>query len=366
MKMGSTNVRFDLRKLTIALASTGLLAGAGTSMAATTGDFGAAAGTSAIDAMLDSLLAAEGPRRANRGQAQARDGRSNRRSADRSNRGKDRGNRGAERSGRGGERSSTQRDRKNAEGQSRKGSRNIESREIERERSENYGSRTVTVTDDQGRTGSRTTTNTYDPESGTRTYGRETTGPEGQTRNLDHQGTRSEGGYSGQTTYTDAQGRTATRDAEVNVDREAGTASKSTSLTTRDGRTVEKETNVVRTESGFESQTVVTGPDGQVATRSQSGDYDADAGTFSRDVTTTDAAGRTRDRNTTTTKTDDGFSRNTEIDGKAGGNTTRNADYARDPETGEWSREISGSRTPPGDGDGADGGDGGDGENGEG
>ena len=56
-----------------------------------------------------------------------------------------------------------------------------------------------------------------------------------------------------------------------------------------------------------------------------------------------------------TTRTDDGYTRNTEFTGKDGTSGTRNVEVTYDPETGEYNREVTGSRTDGGTGDGGEG-----------
>lgn len=304
------------------------LMGAASAPAATVDSYGGSTVAASPAAWLQSAVAAAGRQHRDRG-------------AQRSRRG-DRGQPGMER------RRGADRDRHTAGGGDRRAARRHGDLDVSRsrERGEHYRSRTTTVTDESGRTATRTRRGEYDAESQTLTRSRETTGPEGRTRNFEGQHTRTEDGRQSRQTFTDAEGSTATRDVTVSRDSEAGSATRSTNLTARDGRTLERETTVTRTGDGFESQTVVTGPEGQSATRSSSGSYDAEAGSYTREVSATDAAGRTRERSTTTARTDDGFTSDTQIQGRAGGTATRSVEVARDPETGRVTREVTTSREP--------------------
>ena len=96
------------------------------------------------------------------------------------------------------------------------------------------------------------------------------TGPGGATRSKDVRAERTETGYRRNTTWTDAQGRTATRDAEAVVDREAGTASKQVEWKGPDGATARRNTNVAKTETGREATSTTVRPDGSTVTRQSS------------------------------------------------------------------------------------------------
>jgi hypothetical protein len=95
-------------------------------------------------------------------------------------------------------------------------------------------------------------------------YDRHTTqtGPKGGTRSRDVHAERTEMGHTRSTTFSDAQGRTATREAEVVKDREAGTRMHSVEWTGRGGQIASRVTETQKTETGRESTTTLTRPDG--------------------------------------------------------------------------------------------------------
>jgi hypothetical protein len=95
---------------------------------------------------------------------------------------------------------------------------------------------------------------------------RERTGPGGRTRTKDVQVERTETGYRRNTTWTDARGRQAWRDASLSVNREAGTASKTVDWTGPNGGTASRTKDVVRTGNGHMAKTTVTRPGGSAVT----------------------------------------------------------------------------------------------------
>ncbi len=87
---------------------------------------------------------------------------------------------------------------------------------------------------------------------------RERTGPGGRTRTKDVQAERTETGYRRGTTWTDARGNQATRDATVNVDREAGVRNRDVEWVGRDGHTRTRQDTTTRTESGYPRASIFT------------------------------------------------------------------------------------------------------------
>lgn len=92
------------------------------------------------------------------------------------------------------------------------------------------------------------------------------TGPGGRSRSKDVAAERTESGYERHTTFTDARGRETHRDAEVTLDREAGSRQKDVVWTGAEGNTLTRSSERVRTEDGYTRTTTLTGPDGKSAT----------------------------------------------------------------------------------------------------
>lgn len=151
-------------------------------------------------------------------------------------------------------------------------------RTTERQRTENGHTRTDTWTGENGRTASREAVVTNDKEAGTRTRNVDYTGPNGNTASVDSVRTKTEDGFTRSTTVTNAQGETATRDLTVTRDKEAGTVSRDATYTTFDGRTGSKTDVVQRTDDGYSRDTTRTLPNGETHSRGVDVSCDKDAG----------------------------------------------------------------------------------------
>jgi len=90
------------------------------------------------------------------------------------------------------------------------------------------------------------------------------TGPAGATRGKDVHAERTATGHTRETTFTDAQGRTATRAAEVVNDREAGKRTQTVEWMGRAGQTASRVSETQKTETGRQTTSDVTRPDGSV------------------------------------------------------------------------------------------------------
>jgi hypothetical protein len=99
-------------------------------------------------------------------------------------------------------------------------------RHTERQRTENGHTSRTTRTDDAGRTASRDATVVRDREAGTRTRDVVYTGPEGRTATVRDVTQRTDDGYTRNTTATGPKGNTATRDVTVSCDKAAGKCTK--------------------------------------------------------------------------------------------------------------------------------------------
>jgi hypothetical protein len=151
-------------------------------------------------------------------------------------------------------------------------------RTTERQRTENGHTRTDTWTGANGNTATREAVVTNDKDAGTRTRNVEYTGPNGNTASVDSVRTKTEDGFTRSTTVTDAQGGTATRDLTVTRDKDAGTVTRDANYTTFDGRTGTKSDVVQRTDDGYTRNTTRTLPSGGTHTRDVEVSCDRDAG----------------------------------------------------------------------------------------
>lgn len=151
-------------------------------------------------------------------------------------------------------------------------------RTTERQRTENGHTRKDTWTNADGKTATREAEVINDKEAGTRTRNVDYTGPNGKTASVDSVRTKTEDGFTRSTTVTNAKGETATRDLTVSRDKEAGTITREANYTTFDGRTGSKSDVVQRTEDGYTRDTTRTLPNGTTTTRSVDVSCDKDAG----------------------------------------------------------------------------------------
>ncbi|MEM7805583.1 MAG: hypothetical protein AAF545_11710 [Pseudomonadota bacterium] len=119
------------------------------------------------------------------------------------------------------------------------------------------------------------------------------------------------------TTRTGRNGNTATREARRTVDRDNQTVRTERRATGPNGRSATSDSTLSRTEDGYNRNTTVTGPEGRTAHRNTDVSYDPETGV-------------TRDRVTT---------------GPNGGEWTRNDNAQWDPDTQTYTRNSS--RTTP-------------------
>lgn len=150
-------------------------------------------------------------------------------------------------------------------------------RTTERERTENGHKRTDTWTGADGRTATREAEVTRDREAGTRTRDVDYTGPNGKTASVDSVRTKTDDGFTRSTTVTNAQGETATRALTVSRDKDAGTVTRESNYTTFDGRTGSKSDVTQRTDDGYTRDVTRTAPNGTTTTRSVDVSCDQDA-----------------------------------------------------------------------------------------
>jgi hypothetical protein len=110
-----------------------------------------------------------------------------------------------------------------------------------------------------------------------------------------------------------------------------------------DSKTVQTQ----RTATGHERHTTWTGQNGRTATRDAVVTNDREAGTRSRDVTSTGPNGKTQTVNDVTTRTDSGYNRETVVNHADGSTLTRDVTSSYDPETKTRTKEITVDRDPP-------------------
>ena len=158
--------------------------------------------------------------------------------------------------------------------------------------------------------------------------------------------TRMENGHTRHDEITNGAGKTATRDATVVRDTEAGTVSRDVVTTGPNGGTRTVDGNVQRTEDGFTRSTVVTNPNGNTTTRNATVARDKEAGTVSRDVVTTGPNGGTRTVDNNVQRTEDGFTSSTVVTNPNGSTAVRDVTAIYDPTTKTVSKDVSVDRTP--------------------
>ncbi len=157
-------------------------------------------------------------------------------------------------------------------------------RHTEVQRTENGRTSNSTWTGKDGKTATRDATVVNDREAGTRTRDVTYTGPEGKTRTVNDVTQKTEDGHTRDTTVTNAQGETATRNAVVVKDPESGTSTRDVTYTGVNGNTATSNTTTTRTDSGYIRETTVTGPNGDSGTRSVTVSCDKAAGECTKDV----------------------------------------------------------------------------------
>jgi hypothetical protein len=134
-------------------------------------------------------------------------------------------------------------------------------------RTENGFTRNTTVTNDQGQTATRNMTVSRDRDAGTQTVDISRTGFDGRTSSVHREAQRTETGRTINTTITNANGETATRSVEITNDREAGVRTREAELTTFDGRTGSLTSVTTRTDNGVRTETTGTLPNGELVNR---------------------------------------------------------------------------------------------------
>ncbi len=101
-----------------------------------------------------------------------------------------------------------------------------------------------------------------------------------------------------------------------------------------------RRTETTRTDNGYKRDTTWTGRDGRTVARAEDVQYDRENGTRTRDVTWTGPEGNTRGRSDTVTRTEDGYDRHTEFTGPNGNTATRDAEGRYDRENRTRTRDV--------------------------
>lgn len=110
-------------------------------------------------------------------------------------------------------------------------------------------------------------------------------------------------------------------------------------------------TEVQRTEHGHTRSDTWTGADGKSATRDAEVVNDRAHQTRSRDVEWTGPNGQRATRTDLAQRTDDGYVRNSTATGPNGGTVERDVVASRDAENQAWVKDVTVERTPPPKGD---------------
>jgi len=120
-----------------------------------------------------------------------------------------------------------------------------------------------------------------------------------------------------------------------------GNFTSDTTHTTGDGRTFTRHTEQTVTDGGFERNSTMTNPEGKTATRSISGSYDKDSKTRTRSVEGTTFSGKTYSHETSTQRTENGYTRESEWTNPAGKSGSRSVMAEVDKEAGTMTKNIT-------------------------
>jgi hypothetical protein len=163
----------------------------------------------------------------------------------------------------------------------------------------------------------------------------------GAQRTHHTEGQRTANGRTRHDDWTNAQGKTATRDATVVNDRANGTRTRDVDWQGPNGKSATREDVTQRTADGYTRDSTFTGPNGKTATRDATVVRDKEAGTTSRDVVTTGPNGRTRTVNDDIQRTADGYTRETVRTNANGGTTTRDVNAIYDSATKTFTKDVN-------------------------
>lgn len=111
-----------------------------------------------------------------------------------------------------------------------------------------------------------------------------------------------------------------------------------------------KHTVQTPTENGFNRVSTVTNGKGETATRETNGVYDPATKTWSKTSNRTNFDGSTASKSSTTTRTDDGYTRESSMTNRKGTTINRTVDASYDKATHSMSKDISVTKTKAGEG----------------
>ncbi len=170
--------------------------------------------------------------------------------------------------------------------------------------------------------------------------------PAGQwTRHTE--GQRTENGRESHSTLTNAKGKQATRDVNVERNAETGTRTRTVVDTGPNGgqRTVNDVAQ--RTDNGHTNDRTVTRADSSTTSRSATIANDRETGTRTKDVVYTGPNGGQATNNVITQRTENGYTRSSTATGPNGGQATRDVTASFDPATGTWTKDVAANRGAP-------------------
>ena len=111
--------------------------------------------------------------------------------------------------------------------------------------------------------------------------------------------TATETGFNRQSTRTNAEGQTATKEINVVNDKDAGTRSRTMTGTTFDGKSYGNTSITQKTDDGFSRKDSFTTPTGKTGSREVVGVVNKEDGTVTKTVTTTKPNGETTEHSST-------------------------------------------------------------------
>ncbi|HEY7377095.1 MAG TPA: hypothetical protein VH542_00270 [Steroidobacteraceae bacterium] len=151
---------------------------------------------------------------------------------------------------------------------------------------------------------------------------------------------RTENGHTTETTWTGANGKTATRDAAVVNDKAAGTRTRDVSCTGPNGKASTVHEVIQKTDDGHTRTSTATNAQGKTATRNAVVTNDKHNGTRTRDVTYTGVNGNTATVDSVVTRTDTGYTRSSTAAGPNGNGETRVKTVACDKSIGNCTIDV--------------------------
>lgn len=101
------------------------------------------------------------------------------------------------------------------------------------------------------------------------------------------------------------------------------------------------------TENGFTRNAIATNAKGQTATRDVNGAYDPTTKTWTKTAERTNFDGSTASSSHVTTKTDTGYTRESDMTNRKGVTTTRSVDATYNKDTHSFDKEVSLTKTKP-------------------